>query len=62
MKFSVALKKFFGLKGDQTLSQFLEETRKLTPKDKEELKPLLEKELGEKIEDIEPAVPMSKVV
>jgi hypothetical protein len=54
MKFSVALKKFFGLKGDQTLSQFLDESRKLTPADKAELKPLLEKELGIVIEDEEP--------
>ena len=52
MKFVVACKKFFDKKPDQTLSGFLQEVKALTPEDKQELKPLLEKELDEKIEDV----------
>lgn len=52
MKFIVACKKFFDKKPGQSLSNFLEEVKTLTPEDKLELKPLLEKELGDKIEDV----------
>ena len=52
MKFIVACKRFFGLKEDQKLGQFVKEVKELTPEDKLELKPLLEKELGDKIEDV----------
>lgn len=50
MKFTVAAKKFFGLKPDETLFDFAKEVKALTQEDKTELKPLLEKELGEEIE------------
>lgn len=44
--FIVACKSFFGFLPDQTLMTFRDEISKLTPKDREELIPLLEKELG----------------
>ena len=50
MKFVVACQKFFGKRQEQTLSQLLEEVRQLTPKDREEMKPELEKALGVEIE------------
>lgn len=51
MKMVGAVKKYFGLKFDQTLSEFAKEYRELTPEDVAELRPLLEAELGESIED-----------
>lgn len=45
MKFIVACKKFFELKKDQKLGQFVSEVKKLTTKDKDELRPDLEKAL-----------------
>ena len=44
MTLVVALKKFFGLKPNQTLKEFLDETRKLTPEDKDEFTALLKAE------------------
>lgn len=52
MKFIVASKKFFGQKKSETLRQFLDENNQLTLKDKQELVPGLEKELGVTIEDV----------
>ena len=46
MGFVVACSKFFGSKPGQSLLQFAGEVRQLTDKDKEELRPFLEKELG----------------
>jgi len=43
MTFTVACKKFFGTKFNQTLSQFLEEIRKITPEDRKELTELMRK-------------------
>ena len=54
MKFVSACMKFFGRKPDQSLNDFLAETKKLTTEDKAELKPLLEKEIGETIEEEAP--------
>lgn len=51
MKLVSALMKFFGKKKDQTIQEFVDEAKRLTPTDKEELKTLLGKELGQKIED-----------
>lgn len=42
--FVVCLKKFFGLKPHQTLKEFVAEVKLLTPKDREELTGMLEKE------------------
>ena len=42
--FVVCLKKFFGLKPHQTLKEFVAEVKQLTPKDREELTEMLEKE------------------
>lgn len=52
MKFIVACKRFFDQKPNQTLGSFVKEVKALTPEDKAEIKPLLEKELGDKIEDV----------
>lgn len=52
MKFIVACKKFFGLKEDQKLGQFVSEIKKLTTEDKKELAPLLGKELKEEVEEV----------
>jgi len=46
MSISVACKKFFGQKEGQTLMQFAEEVRKLTPQDKVEMAGMLSTELG----------------
>ena len=51
MKFVVACYQFFGKLPGQTMSQFAEELKNLTPKDREELKPLLEREMKGTIED-----------
>jgi hypothetical protein len=45
MKLTTALMKFFGKKRDETIQEFADEVRKLTPEDKAELLPLIEKEL-----------------
>lgn len=50
MTFTMALKKFFGLKSGEGLSEFVAEVRALTPTDRLELTQLLEKELGESID------------
>ena len=51
MKFAVACKKFFGKKSsDQTLQEFSEEIRALTPEDRKELAELLSKELETEVE------------
>lgn len=50
MKFVVACSKFFGKLPTQTMSQFAEEIRQLAPKDRKDLIPELEKELGQEIE------------
>lgn len=42
--FVVCLKKFFGAKRHQTLKEFVAEVKQLTPKDREELTEMLEKE------------------
>ena len=42
----MAMQKFFGRKKDQTLKEFVAETKSLTDEDKAELKPLLEESLG----------------
>lgn len=42
--FVVCLKKFFGTKPHQTLKEFVAEVKELTPKDREELAGMLEKE------------------
>jgi len=42
--FVVCMKKFFGLRDRQTLKEFVEEVKQLTPKDREELTEMLEKE------------------
>lgn len=47
--FIVACKAYFGFKPDQTLFQFKEEVSQLTQADREELAPLLAKELGEPV-------------
>ena len=54
MKFIAACKRFFNQKPSQTLGEFVKEVKTLTPEDKQELKPLLEKELGgnDIIEDV----------
>ena len=52
MKFIVACKRFFDQRKGQTLGEFVKEVKTLTPEDRQELKPLLEKELGDKIEDV----------
>lgn len=44
--FIVACKDYFGFAPGQTLLEFKNEVAKLTPKDREELRPMLEKELG----------------
>jgi hypothetical protein len=51
MKFVSACMKFFGRRKDENLHEFLAECKQLTPEDRTELKPLLEKEIGETIED-----------
>jgi hypothetical protein len=48
--FTVACKRFFGYKQGQDIRAFAEELKQLTPEDKEELRPLLAKELGEEVE------------
>lgn len=50
MKFVSACMKFFGRKTDQSLADFVAETKKLTGADRQELTPLLEKEIGVSIE------------
>lgn len=42
--FVVCLKKFFGLKPNQTLKEFVVEVKQLSPQDREELTEMLEKE------------------
>jgi len=42
--FVVCLKKFFGTKPRQTLREFVSEVKQLTPKDREDLTEMLEKE------------------
>ena len=46
MSFIMALQKFFGRKKDQTLKEFVAETKDLTDEDRTELRPLLEESLG----------------
>jgi len=46
ISFAVAYKKYFELLPDQKLGQFIAELKNLTQKDREELAPLLAKELG----------------
>ena len=49
MGFIVACSKFFGIRPGQSLLQFAAEVRQLTDKDKDDLQPLLEKELDVEI-------------
>ena len=46
VSFMIACRRFFGLQPDQKLQAFADEIRALTPKDREELRPLLAGELG----------------
>lgn len=48
--FIVACKSYFGFKPDQTLLEFKNEVKELTPKDREDMIPGLEAALGVKIE------------
>ena len=41
LTFSMAMRDYFGLKPDQTLREFIEEMKALTPEDREEFKKLL---------------------
>jgi hypothetical protein len=50
LSFTVAVSRYFGRKEGETLSEFQNEIRQLTPKDKEELKPMLAEALGEPVE------------
>ena len=51
IKFAAACMRFFGKKDGETIQQFAGEIKQLTPTDKAEIKPMLEKELGVEIED-----------
>lgn len=46
MKFAMAMRQFFGFKQGETLSQFVQELKALTPEDKAELCEMLSEELG----------------
>ncbi len=46
ISFMIACIRFFGILENQTKLQFGQEVKQLTEKDRQELKPLLEKELG----------------
>lgn len=48
---AATLRNYFGKKQEQTLQQFMEEVKGLTPVDKEELARLSAKELGYTVED-----------
>lgn len=39
---TMALKQYFGMKPEQKISEFAEELKRLTPKDKQELKEMLQ--------------------
>ena len=54
MKFVQACLRFFGRKEGQTLAQFGEEVRQLTPADRAELTPMLAEALKEPIEETTP--------
>ena len=49
MGFLVAAQKYFGRKPQQTLKEFAEEMKGLTQADRQELAPLLAKELNEEV-------------
>lgn len=53
--FMTACKRFFGMKTGQTLLEFRNEVGALTPADRAEMKPHLEKELVLKIDDVSKA-------
>lgn len=55
MTLMMALKKFFGLKPGETLTEFHAETKALTQADRDELKAALETHFGEPIEETRPA-------
>lgn len=50
LSFTAAISRYFGKKPGQTLTEFGNELKALTDADKAELLPMLEKELGEKID------------
>lgn len=52
MGFTIASRKFFGLKDGETLNEFIAEVRALTDKDREEMAPLIAKEIG--VEEVSP--------
>ena len=49
MSITIAMKRYFGYKQGDKLSDFAKEVRQLTQKDRIELAPLLSKELGEEV-------------
>jgi hypothetical protein len=50
LSFTAAVSRYFGKKPNQTLTEFGNELKALTDKDKVELLPMLEKALGESID------------
>ena len=57
MKFVSACMKFFGRRKDENLHEFLAECKALTGADRQELTPLLEKEIGVTIENDDGTTP-----
>jgi len=49
LSFTAAISRYFGRKEGETLTEFQKELQQLTPKDREELKPMLEAALKDTI-------------